>query len=82
MKVDVIGHLAIGPDLDAELPAGFGEPVAIEGVVVVAEEDPLVPVASLGHVMRDAGKDDTRDTDLASGGILQPGVSVKTGVSA
>ena len=81
MKVDVIGHLAIGPDLDADLAAGFGGPVAIEGVVVVAEEDPLAPVASLSHVMRDAWKDNSRDTGHASGGISQPGVFAKTGVS-
>ncbi len=81
MKVDVIGHLAIGPDLDAELAAGLSQPVAIEGAVVVAEEDTLAPVASLGHVMRDARKDDARDTGHASGGISQPGVFAKTGMS-
>ncbi len=50
----MVGRLAISPDLDAELAARLGERVAIEGVIVIAEENPLAPVASLGHVMRDA----------------------------
>ena len=64
--MDGVGHLAIGPDLDAELAAGFAEPVAIDGEVVVAEENPLAPISPLGHVMREAGKDDARDAGHAA----------------
>ena len=59
--MDVVGHQAIGPDLDAEATAGFGEPIAIERIVAVLEKDALAPVAALGHMMRQAGDDDAGD---------------------
>ena len=37
-QMDVVRHLAIGSDRDAEAAAGLGEPVAIERVVAVLEE--------------------------------------------
>ena len=39
--MNVVRHLAIGPDLDAEAAAGFREPVAMEGIVALLEEDAL-----------------------------------------
>jgi len=66
-QMHVVGHQAIGPDLDAEFGAGRGEPIAIEGVVLVAEENALAAVASLRDMMRRAGKDDAGDARHACG---------------
>ena len=57
----MVWHLAIGPDLDAEPGAGFGQPIAIERVILVAEKDALSPIAPLRDMMRDAGKHDAGD---------------------
>ncbi len=60
--MDVVGHQAIGPA--PRRPAcgtGFGQQIAIERVVVVAEEHPLAPVAALGDVMGQTGDDETGD---------------------
>ncbi len=62
----MVGHLAIGPDLDAEATAGPGEPMAIERIVAVLEKDALAPVAPLGHTMRQAGDDDAGDAGHAA----------------
>ena len=60
-QMDVVGHQAIGPDLDPEFAAGFGEPIAIERVVLVAEKDALAPIAALSDVVGNAGQDDASD---------------------
>ena len=57
IRCTAVGHQTIGPDLDPEFDAGFGQPIPIERVVLVAEENALAPVVSLGDVMRRAGKD-------------------------
>jgi hypothetical protein len=57
----VVGHQTISPDLDPEFGAGFGQPIPIERVVLVVEENALAPVASLRDVMRRAGKDNASD---------------------
>lgn len=38
-----------------------GEQIATSGIVVFAEEHLLPPVARLGNVMRDAGKNETSE---------------------
>ncbi len=65
-QVNVVGHLAIGPDLDAEATAGPSEPIAIERIVAVLEKDALAPVAPLGHMMRQARDDDAGDAGHAA----------------
>ena len=47
----VVGHQAVGPDLDRALRALLGEQVAIERVVGRLEEYRLAAVAALGHVV-------------------------------
>jgi hypothetical protein len=78
--MNVIGHLAIGPDLDAEPPAGFAKPIAIERVIAVLEEYALAPVAALGDMMRQPGNDDAGDAGHRRA-IAREQQSVKTGVS-
>jgi hypothetical protein len=64
-EVDVVGHLAIGPNRDAEAPAGLGEPVAVERIVVFALENPLAAIAALGDVVGRSGNDDAGDASHA-----------------
>ena len=78
--MDVIGHQAIGPAGDAEAPAGFGEPVLVEPVVVGLEEDPLAAIAALSDVMRQAGDNDAGDAGHRRS-IAEMRELVKTGVS-
>ena len=58
--MNVIGHQAIGPDLDRCPTAALGEDVAIERVIVWFEEDALAAIAALGHMMRKPGNDHAR----------------------
>ena len=51
IRLDVVGHQAIGPNFDRLLAAALGEQVAIKRVVGWLEEDLLAPVAALRHVM-------------------------------
>ncbi len=78
--MDVVRHLAIGPDFDAEAAAGFAEPVAIESIVALLEEDALPPVAALGDVMRQAGNDGAGDAGHGRR-LAWAHYGVKTGVS-
>jgi hypothetical protein len=55
--MDVVRHVTIGPDLDAEAAAGFPEPGAIESIVAPLEEDARPPVAALRDVMRQPRND-------------------------
>ncbi len=50
--MDVVGHQAIAPDLNAGRTAALAEELAIGAVVVVAEEHLLTPVAPLGDEVR------------------------------
>ena len=50
-QVHVVGHQAIGPDLDARVGAMGGEKLAIEPVVLVAEERLQPAVAPLRDVV-------------------------------
>jgi hypothetical protein len=43
-EMNVVGHQAIGPDGDAAFATLARQEVAIELVVVIAEEHPLAPV--------------------------------------
>src|SRR6202789_3988122 len=60
-QMHMVGHQTISPNLDVEFGAGFGEPISIERVVVVAEENTLASVASLRDMMRRARENDACD---------------------
>src|SRR5438093_10570979 len=60
--VHVIWHQAVAPYLATCLFGGFGEDVTIEGIVAVAEEGLLTAITALGHMMRDTGNDEARQT--------------------
>lgn len=70
-EVNVIGHEAIGPALDAIGLAALGEEIAVERVVFGLEEDRLTAIAALGDMVRRAGNGDAGDAghgDLLHGG--------------
>jgi hypothetical protein len=56
-EVDVVGHQAIGPDLRLGPSRRAGDQVKISQLVIVAKEHRLPPVATLGHVVRQARND-------------------------
>jgi hypothetical protein len=43
----MVGHQAVGPDLDAALAGLFSQQVAIDLLIPILEEDRLAPVAAL-----------------------------------
>jgi hypothetical protein len=55
----MIGHQAVGPDLYMRTPRGIREQVEIEFIVAILKKRPLPPVPALGHMMRNAGQDET-----------------------
>ena len=59
--MDVVGHEAIGPARDALPPALARQQIAIEFVVVVAEEHRLAAIAALRHMMGKARYGKTGD---------------------
>ena len=58
----MVRHQAIGSYCDPLAPAGLTQKIAVERVVVLAEEHPLAPIAALGHMMRQIGNDEPADT--------------------
>jgi len=58
-EVDMVRHQHPGPDLDLSRAAGYRQEIAIERIVGIAEEGLRPPVATLRHVMRQAGDDET-----------------------
>jgi hypothetical protein len=56
-QVHMVGHKDPGPDLDPCGGSMLGQQVAIEAVVVIAEESLGAAIAPLGDVVRDAGED-------------------------
>jgi hypothetical protein len=75
----MVWYQASGPHLDSGGAAIFGEQVAIERVVVVAEKGTRAPIAPLGDMVRMAGDDDTGKA--APCGILpggRPSVALDT----
>ena len=63
--MNVVGHQTPGPDLDFGGPAFAAEQIAVKDVILVVEKCLLSTVATLGHVMRDAGNDDAGKTGHA-----------------
>ena len=60
-EMHMVRHQAVSPACDAVLAAPARQEIAIEFVVVVAEEHPLAPVAALGDVMGKTGDDEAGD---------------------
>ena len=55
-QVHVVGHEDPGPDLDAGRRGVLGQEVAIELIVLLAEEGLSASIATLGHMMGKAGE--------------------------
>ena len=64
-QMDMVGHQAPGPDLDAGGAAGAAEEIAIEHIVRIRKERLLAAVAPLGDMVRRIGNDDPGETGHA-----------------
>ena len=65
-QVDVVGHEAIGPDLDTPAPDLFRQKIAVDLLVAVLKENRLAPVSTLGDVVGQSGNNDASETGHAS----------------
>ena len=54
----MVRHQAVGPDLGLRARCGGRQQVKIEVIVARLEERLLPPIATLGHMVRDAGDHD------------------------
>lgn len=73
----MVGHQAIGPDLGLGLARRFRQEVAVQRIIVVAEERLLAPVATLGHVIGIAGQHEAGEAshaDTANMGRARRGI--------
>jgi hypothetical protein len=59
--VDMVGHETIGPDIHSHSPCRIGEQIKVERVIAIFEERALPPIATLGYMVRNAGKDKARE---------------------
>jgi hypothetical protein len=59
--VDVAGHQAIGPHLDAVPVRLFGQHVAVDVMIAILEDDRLAAIAPLGQVMRKSWNHDASE---------------------
>jgi hypothetical protein len=57
----VVGHEAIGPNLDRRLAAVLGKQIAVDFLVARLEENGLAPIAALRNVMRAIWNDNSSD---------------------
>ncbi len=58
-KMHMVRHQNPCPNLDLGCPAMRGQQVAVNRIVIVAEECSIATVPTLRHVMRDAGDNET-----------------------
>ena len=65
-EVDVIGHQTLGEAPNALRGAGVGDEVAIDGIILIAEEDRLAPIAALGDVVGDVGNHQAGEAAMSS----------------
>jgi hypothetical protein len=72
----MVGHQAVGPDLDRSFAAALGKQIAVEGVIGRFEEDRLAAIAALGHVMRKSRGNDAAEA-CHSGIVRHSGPSVQ-----
>lgn len=61
-QVDMVGHQHPAPHRHSTCRTMDGEQIAIGWIVTIVEEGQLPPIAALGDVMRDAGKDKAGET--------------------
>jgi hypothetical protein len=59
--MNMVGHEAIGPNLDAKPPSRIREQIEIKLIVAILEKGRIPPVSALGDMVRDTGKDDARE---------------------
>jgi hypothetical protein len=52
----VIGHQAVGPHFNARPASGIGEQIKVQRIIAVLKESLLAPIAALGDVVGQAGK--------------------------
>jgi hypothetical protein len=57
--VYMIGHQAIRPDFGMSLFGSLGEQVEIQGIIAVFKKGAFTPIATLGYVVRNTGKDES-----------------------
>ena len=62
----MIGRQTIGPGLGPSLVQLLGEPIAIDVLVPVLEDDRLAPVAPRGDMVRAAGGDNAGEASHAA----------------
>jgi hypothetical protein len=55
----VIARVTVTPNLHLRRARGIGEQVEVKFVIAILKEGLLTPIAPLGHMMRDAGNDDS-----------------------
>jgi hypothetical protein len=65
-QMHVVRHQAPGPDIDPCGAAVLREQVAVQRIVVVAEERPRAAIATLGDMVRVIGDDDTGEAGHAA----------------
>src|SRR5271170_6540136 len=56
-EMDMVRHQHVGPDRHGGLISSFTQQVAIEPIIVIAEEHALAPIAALRDVMRQVRND-------------------------
>jgi hypothetical protein len=61
-KVDVIGHQAVGEDIESALGSVVPKQTQVSPIVGPDEEDVLASIAALGDVVRDTRNYDSRHT--------------------
>jgi len=61
-KVDMVGHEAVGPDLQAVGDGVLAQEAKVAPPVFVAEEDVFPAVAPVGDVVRKSDRDRARET--------------------
>src|SRR5882672_10635693 len=76
--MDVIGHEAIRPDLDAASVAPFGHQRHVQEVIVVAEEGLLSAISALRDVMRKIRDNGARETRHPPGIIVGSDIGIGT----
>jgi hypothetical protein len=59
-QMDVIGHQAVAPNLDAPFAAPLGYQLQLRGIVFVAEKRLLSAISPLRYVVRQARHDQSR----------------------
>ena len=74
-QVDMVGHENPGPHLHARRRRVLGQEVAIELIVIVAEEGLRPSIASLGHMVRKTGENRASETSHA-GELRRRGLGV------